>query len=62
MKEEQKNKGIEFIENGLHNLGNAKRVGSFGLVDYAIDQITNGIKLIKEEDEDDGMAVLSKFD
>ena len=47
---EKQEKGIEFIENGLANLENVKKMGNLALVDMVIDQITNGKKLIEGED------------
>ncbi len=50
MEQETIEKGIEFIENGLCNLENYKKTGMKPILQVAIDQITNGKKLIDGEE------------
>jgi len=51
--QEKIEKGLEFIENGLYNLENYKKTGMKPILDMAINQITNGKKLIDDEEIDD---------
>lgn len=47
-KEERLAKGLEFIESGLYNLDNNRKFGE-GFIQMAIEQISNGRKLIADE-------------
>ena len=51
---EKQEKGVEFIENGLYNIGNFKKIGSIGVLNMAKTQIENGLKLLKGEKISDG--------
>ena len=57
---EKQEKGLEFIENGLYNLGNFKKLRNDGILNLAIDQITNGKKLIEGEELEGEVFGVSK--
>lgn len=46
---EQQEKGVEFIENGLYNLKQLDKLPT--LLPMAIEQIENGLKLVNEEEK-----------